>query len=123
MLAILLIAGFLDTFIGMMRAWRLKDFNAKGMGRILVKVPLYGIFLISFHLCTMIIDGHLGFNTGFIDIMAYLFLIMRELKSVSEKLAFYGINFPFPFAYFEQRINEYQQIVMAGKGRREDDPK
>ena len=121
LLFVLLIVVWLDTFIGMMKALKQKNFNAKGIGRILVKVPLYAVFIISFHICVIIIDGHFGFDPKFIDIMAYLLLILRELKSISEKLAFFGLNTPLPFVLIESKINYYQQLIEKGKGRREED--
>jgi hypothetical protein len=44
----------------------------------------------------------------FIDVFAYAFLILREAKSINEKLASADINIPFnPFQVIEAKLNEF----------------
>ena len=63
-----------------------------------------------FHLAELTIDGTAGFQVNIIDIIAYLYLIIREGKSSNEKLAKFSIALPFnPFEKIERIMNRYAE--------------
>lgn len=106
LLLILTIAISLDTVIGMIHAVKTRTFSAHGMGKLLWKTILYTIFIGIAHVTeTGLVISIGGELFHVIDVSAYLYLILREGQSVSEKLAIYGVNFPIPFSKIQERIN------------------
>lgn len=101
LLFILLLAISLDTFLGMARALKLREFSSRGMGKLLYKVPLYTILLALTHIAVNTIFVNSGINLPALDVGAYMFLILREMKGSTEKLAFFDINFSAPFKALE----------------------
>lgn len=110
LMLILLIMIFVETVLGSMLAIKERRFNAKGMARGIMKVILYGCFLIMFHISELIIDGTSGFQLHLIDTIAYFYLIIREAKSSNEKLAQFSIALPInPFLKIERILNRYAE--------------
>ena len=110
LLVILLTMGLIDTILGSILALVGSRFNARGMGKGIIKVILYGCFLIIFHLAKLTIDGATGFSASLLDLIAYFFLIIREGKSANEKLAKFSIVLPFnPFLHLEKIMNSYAE--------------
>lgn len=108
LLLILMIMVLIETILGSMMAIKNKCFNSRGMGKGIVKVILYGCFLIMFHLAELVIDGSSGFEIHIIDLIAYLYLIIREAKGANEKLAVFAIVLPInPFMVIEKVMNRY----------------
>lgn len=110
LLLILLMMIMIDTLLGTIISIKERRFNSKGMGKGVVKVVLYGCFLIMFHLAELTIDGTAGFQVNLIDLIAYLYLIIREAKSSNEKLAKFSIALPInPFEKLERIMNRYAE--------------
>lgn len=110
LMLILLIMILVETVIGSMLAIKERRFNARGMSRGIMKVILYGCFLIMFHISELIIDGTSGFQLHLIDTIAYFYLIIREAKSSNEKLAKFSIALPInPFLKIERILNRYAE--------------
>lgn len=108
MLLILLILGLLDTVLGSAFAIKHKEFSAAGMAKLMYKTILYGSTLILFHMAQIMTSPYAPEYSHFIDVFAYAFLILREAKSINEKLASADINIPFnPFQVIEAKLNEF----------------
>lgn len=100
----------IDTALGTVVALKKRCFNSTGMRKGIVKVVLYGSFLIMFHLAELTIDGSAGFQIHLIDLIAYLYLIVREAKSSNEKLAMFNIGTHVnPFLVIEKILNRYAE--------------
>lgn len=109
-LLVLVVMIFIDTVLGTLVSIKTQRFNARGMGKGVVKVILYGSFLIMFHLSEIIIDGAAGIQLHMIDMAGYLYLIIREAKSSNEKLAVFSIGLPInPFMAIEKMLNRYSE--------------
>lgn len=110
LLAILMGMMAVDTVIGVLMAIKERRFSSRGLGKGVIKVVLYGCFLIMFHLAKKTIDGSVGFQIDLIDLIAYFYLIIREGKSANEKLAMFSIILPFnPFLAIEKLMNRYAE--------------
>ena len=105
LLLILLIAIMIDTTLGMAKAIKMKEFSAKGMGKILYKVPLYSALLIMTHIAVNMIFINGGVDLSLLDGGAYLFLIIRELKGSNEKLTFFNLSFIAPIRALENMVS------------------
>ncbi len=115
LLLILLFMVLIETILGSMMALKKRCFSSRGMGKGIVKVVLYGCFLIMFHLAELVIDGSAGFQIDLIDLVAYLYLIIREAKSANEKLAQFSIALPVnPFLIIENIMNRYAAELERG---------
>lgn len=115
LLFILLIAICLDTMLGMAKAFKLKVFSSKGMGKLLFKVPLYAATLVMTHIAVHIVKIQGGVDLAVLDAGAYLFLIFRELKGSSEKLTFFDINFTAPVRALEHIMSRNSRETRADR--------
>ena len=105
LLFILLVAVCIDTFLGMAKAVKLREFTAKGMGKLLYKAPLYASLLVMTHIAVNMIFINGGVDLAVLDGGAYLFLIIRELKGSNEKLTFFNLSFIAPIRALENMVS------------------
>lgn len=110
--SILSLIIFVDTCLGSLLAIYKKNFTAKGMGKAIGKVVIYGGFLMTIHIAELLIERNTGAYFGMLDMAGYYFLILREAKSVNEKLASLNLPIPFnPFARVEKVFNKIAETI------------
>jgi phage-related holin len=78
----------LDTATGLIKAVVMKNFQSAKIGKIAVKITLYGIALICIHVLTnFTVNGEHPPLIGWFDDFAFSLLMLREGVSVLENIA------------------------------------
>jgi phage-related holin len=78
---------FFDTVLGLVCALRQHHISSAGFGRVIIKIALYGVFLIVIHVLTNFkVDGEKSSLFSWFKSVGYGILLLREAISIVENI-------------------------------------
>jgi len=101
----LCVVMFLDTILGVLVAFKKKEFSSRGLGRVFTKIAVYFLVLVATHNAgDYFVSTGLDFIVKVFDSTVYAAIILREYLSLIEKMPALGIWNPPEWLFKRMKI-------------------